>query len=102
MFPCFVAPSCDIPFEQAPVTDILMQSICSDVGAYWRDLGTRLGLESAVMDNIETDIKECRERAWKVLRKWKQKRGKGATVKILIDALKNIERKDVVEKLFGM
>ena len=99
MFPCFVDTYNDIPFEQAPVTDILMQSICGDVGAYWRDLGTFLGLESAVMDNIETDIIECRERAWKVLRKWKQKSGKKATVTILINALKKTERKDVAEKL---
>ena len=99
MFPCFVATPGDRSFEQAPVTDILIQSISGDVGAYWRDLGTFLGLESTVMDNIETDIKECRERAWKVLRKWKQKRGKEATVRILINALKKTEREDVAEKL---
>ena len=102
MFTCFAATSSDIAFEQAPVTEIHIRSICGKVGTDWRDLGTVLRLESALMDNIEADLSECRERAWKVLQKWKQKNGNRATVEILINALNEIDRKDVVEKLLGM
>ena len=102
MFPCFAAISSDIPFEQAPVTDIHIWSILGEVGADWRNLGTVLGLESALLNNIEADHSECRERARKVLEKWKQKNGNGATVEILINALNEIDRKDVAEKPLGM
>ena len=54
------------------------------------------------MDSIEADQCACREKARKVLLTWRQKIGKDATVGILIDALKKIERKDVVDKLLGM
>ena len=97
MFTCFA-----VTFsEQAPVADFLSWSICDDVGANWRDLGTVLELEPAILDNIDTDFKECREKAWAVLRKWTQKNGKEATVGILINALEKIGRKDVVDKLRG-
>ena len=62
MFPCFAATSGDIAFEQAPVTEIYICSISVQVGADWRRLGAVLGLESALMNNIETDHNECRER----------------------------------------
>ena len=101
MFICFTATSRDIPFEQAPVDEIHVWSICDDIGANWRDLGVVLKLESAFMDNIETDFKESPEKAWTVLRKWRQKNGKEATVGILRNALEKIERRDVVDKLLG-
>ena len=101
MFTYFSATSSDIPFEQAPVTDILIRLICGKVGADWRDLGTVLGLESAFLDNTDNDFKECREKAWAVLRKWRQKNGKEATVGILRNALVKIERRDVVDELLG-
>ena len=101
MFTCFAATSGDTPFEQAPVAEKLAWSICSEIGRDWRHLGVALGLESAFLDNIDTDIKESPERAWKVLQKWMQKKGKEATMGILINALKEIERKDVVDKLLG-
>ena len=84
MFTCFAA-----------TTEKLAWSICSEVGRDWRRLGVALGLESPFLDNIDT------ERAWKVLQKWMQKKGNEATMGILINALKEIERKDVVDKLLG-
>ena len=74
MFTCFAATSSDIAFEQAPVTEIHIRSICGKIGTDWRDLGTVLRLDSALMDNIEADFSECRERARKVLQKGKQKK----------------------------
>ena len=54
------------------------------------------------MNSIEADQIPCREKARKVLLKWKQKEGKKATLGILIDALEEIKRRDVVDKLRGM
>ena len=101
MFTCFAATSGDTPFEQAPVTENLVWSICSEVGRDWRHLGGVLGLQSAFLDNIDTDSKESPEKARKVLQKWRQKKGKEATMGILTNALEKIERKGVVDKLHG-
>ena len=101
MFTCFAATSSDIPFEQALVDEIHLWLICDDVGAKWRDLGTVLKLRSASMDNIDTDSKKCRDKAWEVLREWRQNNGKEATVRILRNALERIGRRDVVDKLHG-
>ena len=102
MFTCFAATSGDTPFEQAPVAENLKWSIDSEVGRDWKRLGEALGLESAFLDNIDTDFKESPEKAHKVLQKWRQKNGKEATMGILINALDKIERRDVVDKLRGM
>ena len=102
MFTCFAATFSDIPFEQAPVTEDHIRLICGEVVKDWRDLGTFLGLDSASMDTIDANHSDCREVARKVLLKWKQKKGEEATVGILINALDEIERRDVVEKLRGM
>ena len=102
MFTCFAATSGDTPLEQAPVAENPKWSIDSEVGRDWRRLGKALGLESAFLDNIDTDFKESPEKAQKVLQKWRQKNGKEATMGILINALDKIERRDVVDKLRGM
>ena len=102
MFTCFAATSCDIPFEQAPVTEDHIRLICGEVVQDWRDLGTILGLDSASMDTIDANHSDCREVARKVLLKWKQREGNRATVRILIRFLEAIARRDVVEKLRGM
>ncbi|CAH3147687.1 unnamed protein product [Pocillopora meandrina] len=89
----------DIPFKKASVTEIQIFAICGAVGVDWRDLGTVLGIASDTMDDIDKVHQACREKARKVLLKWKQKKGKEATVEILLIALEEIERRDVVEKL---
>ena len=102
MFTFFTATSGNKSIKQTPVTENHIWLICDKVATDWRDLGTVLGTTSALMDIIETDCSASHEKARKVLLKWKQRKGKGATVGILINALKEIERIDVVEKLLGM
>lgn len=96
MFICFAATSGGISFEQVPVTEIHIQSICGEVGADWVSLGLALGLPSSLLYFIEIEYSTYREKTWEMLKE------RPLTVGILIDALENIGRKDVVEKLLGM
>ena len=89
-------------FEQAPVNEIHICLICGRVGAKWRELGTALGLESALMDAIEDNHSSYREKARKVLHEWKKNKKSGATVGILIKALEKIQGEDIVKTLGGM
>ena len=95
MFTCFTA-------KKAPVTENHIRLVCGEVVTDWRDLGIVLGLDTTSMDNINADHSAHREKARKVLLQWKQKKGKGATVGILINALEEIERIDIAEKLLSM
>ena len=89
-------------YGESPVTSNHMLLICDDVGAAWRDLGTQLRLPSAVVRNVENDYSLCRDRAWQVLDRWKQRSGNGATVGNLTDALEKIGKKNAAQRLAGM
>ena len=102
IFTCFAATSSETPFEKTPVTQIQISQICGKVGEQWRDLGTVLGIAPALIDEIEEGHSECREQARKLLLDWIKKEGKRATIGILVNALEEIGKKDVVEKLGGM
>ena len=101
MFTCFAAIARGKRFKQASVTEIHIKSICGEVGAEWRHLGTVLGLQSSLLDFVETGYSTYREKTWEMLQEWRRETGKGATVRILIKALEKIEKRDVAEKLRG-
>lgn len=54
------------------------------------------------MDDIDVALSTTREKARKVLIEWKKKKGNGATLGILRNALEEIARRDVIEKLRDM
>lgn len=91
--------SSGIQYGHATVTSSHMMLICDDVGASWRDLGTQLRLPSAVVRNVENDYTLCRERAWQVLDRWKQRNGTGATLGNLTDALEKIGKRNAAQRL---
>ena len=76
--------------------------ISDDVNASWRDLDTQLRLPSAVVRNVENNYTLCRERAWQVLGRWKQRNGTGATLGNLTDVLEEIEKRNAVQRLVSM
>ena len=98
----FTDTSSGIQYGHATVTSSHMMLICDDVGASWRDLGTQLRLPSAVVRNVENDYTLCRERAWQVLDRWKQRNGTGATLGNLTDALEKIGKRNAAQRLVGM
>lgn len=89
-------------WRQARVTENHILLICDDVGRFWRDLGTILKLPTAEVDNIDDESKYNRDRAWKVMKRWLQMKGREATMGILADALEQMKMKNAVEKLIGM
>ena len=59
-------------------------------------------LPTAEVDNIDDESKYNRDRAWKVMKRWLQMKGREATMGILADALEQMKMKNAVEKLIGM
>ena len=102
MFTCFAATAGGKQFKQVPVAEIHIISICDDVGAEWRHLGTVLGLQSSFLDFNENVNCAYYDKTWDMLQEWRRETGKGATLGILINALETIGKRDVAEKLRGM
>ncbi len=87
---------------QTKVTGTLVLEICDDIGTCWHDLGIRLNLPTAILENINVDHRLCREKAREMLYEWIRREGRSATVGSLADALEKIGNKRVAQKLLGM
>ena len=64
----------------------------------WRQLGRRLGFSEPQLDEIEAADKGHKE--YRMLLKWKQRKGSSATYKVLCGALEHklVQRKDLAEQ----
>ena len=79
-----------------------MLKICDEVGTCWQDLGKTLKLLPGTLRKVDFDYKLSREKAREMLYMWIAKEGDNATVGKLTDALRNIGRERIAEKLLGM
>ena len=76
------------------------------VVAEWKELGRRL-LKSEIAEEelyaIDKQNDKYSEKAYKMLLKWKQAEGSGATFRVLHDALRDplVNRRDLAEKYCG-
>lgn len=63
-------------------------------------LGRRLLKNRSVVDEIDLWNKISREKAFRMLLKWKEVEGSGATFRVLYDALRHelVEREDLAER----
>lgn len=59
-------------------------------------------LPPAEVVNIEDEFRYNRDRAWKVMKRWLQMKGREATMGILADTLEQMKMRNAVEKLIGM
>ena len=87
--------------REAVVSDQLVLKICDEVGTCWEDLGIKLNLSDAVVRNVDTDFRRCRDKAWEILHIWRERKGKAATVGSLEGALLALQKKAIAEKLLG-
>ena len=83
------------------VTELQLLDISDDVGTCWRELGRKLNISAAVVQNLDEDYLSNREKANALLLMWKQREGRSAVAGRLADALLSIGRKSIAEKLVG-
>ena len=79
-----------------------MLKICGEVGTCWQDLGKTLKLPLGTLRRVDFNYKLSREKAREMLYMWMAKEGDNATVGKLADALRNIGRERIAEKLLSM
>ncbi|XP_066020029.1 uncharacterized protein [Pocillopora verrucosa] len=84
------------------VTELLLSDISDDVGTCWRELGPKLDIPAAKIQNLDNDYRCSRDKANALLLMWKQKEGSSAVAGRLADALESIGKKCIAEKLLGV
>ena len=62
----------------------------------WRPVGRLVGLDDAEIDEIQCDYKKVRERAYQMLRRWREKHGSSATLSQLAIALLIVRQQKAV------
>ena len=83
------------------VTELQLSEISDDVGTCWRELGPKLDIPAAKIQNLNDDYRCNRDKANVLLLMWQQKEGSSALAGRLADALVSIGKKCIAEKLLG-
>ena len=82
-----------------------LERLAQKVVAEWKELGRRLWKSETEeeLDAIDKQNDKYSEKAYKMLLKWKQAEGSGATFRVLHDALRDplVNRRDLAEKYCG-
>ena len=77
-------------------------SILEEAGNCWKELGAELQISESKLRNIETDHQRARDKASAVLEKWRDIKGRDATVGCLLDAFERSGQKRIADNLLGM
>lgn len=83
------------------VTQRQLLDIIDDVSTCWRQLRLTLDISAREVQKLGEKNLSNREKAKALLFMWKQREGRRAVARRLADALLNIGRKDIAEKLLG-
>lgn len=88
--------------EGTPQNDEL-EELAKYIGDSWKKLARRLNLEPIISD-IDNQHKQLSEKAYQMLKKWKQGEGDDATYEILFKALCHslVGRRDLAHKYCTM
>ncbi|PFX20316.1 Receptor-interacting serine/threonine-protein kinase 1 [Stylophora pistillata] len=79
-----------------------LDDLSENIGSKWEQLGRRLGFSGEELDRIDTDKRLLSQKAYQMLKEWKERNGSDATYKTLYAALSHrfISREDLAEKYF--
>ena len=85
------------------VTDDVLRGVLLDVAtkltAKWRHVGRVVGLDDSDIDEIQCDHDKVRERAYQMLRRWRDKHGSSTKLSQLVIALLIVNKRDVITYL---
>lgn len=86
-------------FKQGTPDNEELLCLAQDAAKIWRPLGLALGLRDSHLDVISEDQQKTVDRAYAMLRKWKESMGSEANYERLAQGLghKAVERRDLVE-----
>ena len=89
-------------FQNTPVPPTLCHDLAEDVSTSWKMLSRRLFIPEAVIKNIDSENHRVVEKCIVMFGEWKSRHGDNATVRVLMEALEKIGRRDLAEKVRGI
>ena len=83
------------------VSDTLLHDLVEDLSTSWKMLGRRLGIPEGAITNIDMEHRRVVEKGMAMFAEWKRRKGEGATVGVLREALDKTGRRDLSERVRG-
>ena len=83
------------------VSDTLLHDLVEDLSTSWKMLGRRLGIPEGAITNIDMEHRRVVEKGMAMFAEWKRRRGAGATMGVLREALDKTGRRDLSERVRG-
>ena len=87
------------PFPTVRVEECCLHLVAEGLGGSWKDLGRKLNVKEAEIDNICSDFPKQQERGYQVLLKWKRRLGTKAVVSEIINSLSHLPLKGIADNL---
>jgi hypothetical protein len=85
-----------------PVTPKQLHTITDDIKDDWKFIGRYLGLQENTIKEIQQNHDgNTYDQANEVLLKWQRSNASGATTQVLIRALQDVDKQNVVRKVQG-
>ncbi|XP_073230003.1 uncharacterized protein [Porites lutea] len=81
------------------VSETLLHDLVEDLSTSWKMLGRRLGIPEGAITNIDMEHRRVVEKGMAMFAEWKRRRGEGATVGVLREALDKTGRRDLSERV---
>jgi hypothetical protein len=84
------------------LTDAQIQQLCPELAANntYRRVGRMLGVRDNAIDIIKEENRgDSKEAAFQTLKKWREIKGKEATKRRLLEALRDADRQDLADKI---
>ena len=76
----------------------LLPDLSSELGHSWKDIGRRLAIPEADLQNFESDYPKQKERGYQMLLQWRQMTRNKDLVKTLVQGLQSVQRVDLADK----
>lgn len=87
--------------DNREVSDMLLHDLVEDLSTSWKMLGRRLGIPEGAITNIDIEHRRVVEKGMAMFAEWKRRKGEGATVRALREALDKTGRRDLSERVRG-
>ena len=86
--------------KQGKPKDDELEELGEEIAENWKKLGRRLDINDTKLDEIQEAYGQQSERAYRMLKHWKQKEGSAATYQALCNALEHklVQRRDLAEQ----
>jgi len=82
--------------KDSTAMNTLLSDVATKLAATWRQVGRAIGIDDCELDEIQCDYQKVIERAYQMLRRWREKYGSSALVSQLAIALLIVDQSKII------